>query len=146
MTITIVTATTRSPAPPSAFFDRWADMASWPEWNGDLVWARLDGPFAEGSRGKLKPTKGPTTSFVISRLEPGHRYTDVSRLPGARLTFDHRVAVEDGATRVDVTVSLEGPLARLWDRVLGGGFRATAQRDLDALAAVAVGAASGADR
>ena len=44
MTI-IATARATSTAHPSAFFARWADTATWPEWNTDTEWVRLDGPF-----------------------------------------------------------------------------------------------------
>lgn len=54
-----------STAPPSAFFARWADMTTWPEWNADTEWVRLDGPFAQGSTGQLKPKGGPKIPFVI---------------------------------------------------------------------------------
>ncbi|MDX6436655.1 MAG: hypothetical protein QOK34_1489, partial [Gaiellaceae bacterium] len=51
--IKIAEAKATSSAPPAAFFARWADMATWPEWNTDTEWVRLDGPFAAGSTGVL---------------------------------------------------------------------------------------------
>lgn len=138
MTTPVATASIRSSAAPEAFFARWADMATWPEWNTDTEWVRLDGPFAEGATGTLKPKGGPKVKFVVERLVPGEVFVDVSRLLGARLTFDHRVArTADGDTRVNVTVTLTGPLHRLWLMILGKGLRASAQPDLDALKAVA---------
>jgi hypothetical protein len=111
-------------------------MASWPEWNTDTEWVRLDGPFAERATGTLKPKGGPKVRFVVERLVPGEVFVDVSRLLGARLTFDHRVSrPSDGQTQVDVTVTLTGPLRRLWLKILGKGLRESAQRDLDALQA-----------
>jgi uncharacterized protein YndB with AHSA1/START domain len=129
----VTTSHATSTAPPEAFFSRWADMATWPQWNTDTEWVRLDGPFATGSTGVLKPKGGPKVRFVIERLVPGHEFVDVSLLFGARLTFDHRVTAAGGTTTVDVTVSIDGPLARVWNLILGKGFRATAQPDLDAL-------------
>ena len=134
---TIATARITSSASPQAFFDRWADMATWPEWNADTEWVRLDGPFVEGATGALKPKGGPRVPFTVTRLQPGRRFTDVSRLWGARLTFDHTVAAGPSGTTVAVTVSLTGPLRSIWNAVLGKGIRDTAQRDLDALATVA---------
>ncbi|MDQ1701545.1 MAG: hypothetical protein QOF57_797, partial [Frankiaceae bacterium] len=55
MTSTLATAEVTSTAPAQAFFDRWADMSTWPEWNTDTEWVRLDGDFAEGATGVLKP-------------------------------------------------------------------------------------------
>lgn len=89
--MTIAEAHVSSAAPPSAFFARWADMATWPEWNTDTEWVRLDGPFAAGSTGVLKPSGGPKVKFVIAALVAGREFTDVSMLAGARLTFRHLI-------------------------------------------------------
>ena len=135
---TIITSHATSTADPAAFFARWADMATWPEWNTDTDWVRLDGPFAAGATGVLKPKGGPRVKFVIETLVDGREFVDVSRLPGARLTFRHVVSPHpNGGCEIDVTISMSGPLRGLWTRVLGGGFRSSAQRDLDRLVTVA---------
>jgi hypothetical protein len=135
--MTLGTAHTASTSAPAAFFARWADMATWPEWNADTEWVRLDGPFAAGSTGVLKPKGGPKTKFVIAELTDTE-FVDVSRLFGARLTFHHVVeTTPDGGSRVNVTVTLGGPLSRVWNLILGKGIKATLQRDLDGLKTVA---------
>jgi hypothetical protein len=131
------TAQITSAAAPAAFFERWADMATWPEWNADTEWVRLDGPFATGSTGVLKPKGGPKTKFVISEAS-AERFTDVSSLVGAQLTFDHRIQPADGGgSAVQVTVTLAGPMAFLWNLILGKGIKDSLQRDLDALKSTA---------
>ena len=130
---TIATATVASSAAPSAFFAEWADMASWPEWNLDTEWVRLDGPFVEGATGELKPKGGPKVRFVVARLVDGEEFTDVSTLLGARLTFRHLVSVVDGLTTVAVEATLEGPLAPVWRLILGKGVRESMQPDLERL-------------
>jgi hypothetical protein len=134
--ITLATAHATSPSGPEPFFDRWADMATWPEWNLDTEWVRLDGAFTQGATGQLKPRGGPTVRFTVERLVPGHEFVDVSHLVGARLTFDHQITPgPDGGCRIDVTVTLAGPLALAWKLLLGGGIKASAQPDLDRLVA-----------
>jgi len=136
--MTLGQATITSAAAPSAFFAKWADMATWPEWNGDTEWVRLDGPFVAGATGVLKPKGGPKTKFVVARLVPDHEFTDVSQLLGARLTFRHLVEITPhGTTRVNVTATLGGPLARVWNLILGKGIAASLQKDLDQLKAAA---------
>jgi hypothetical protein len=134
---TIAQAHITSASAPAAFFARWADTATWPQWNADTEWVRLDGPFAQGATGVLKPRGGPKVRFEVAVLVPGREFTDVSRLLGARLTFRHLVAQEAAGTRVDVEVTLTGPLAPLWNLVLGKGVKASLQDDLDRLAAAA---------
>ncbi|MGW4945597.1 SRPBCC family protein [Actinoplanes sp. NPDC004185] len=117
---TIATAQLTSDVRPQAFFARWADMATWPEWNTDTEWVRLDGPFRTGATGTLKPKGGPATRFVVTSLVPGREFTDVSLLWGARLTFQHLVTVDaDGRTTISVRVTLAGPLTFFWNAVLG---------------------------
>ncbi|MGA5303750.1 hypothetical protein ACPCHT_27765 [Nucisporomicrobium flavum] len=135
---TIATARLTSDVQPQAFFDRWADMATWPDWNTDTEWVRLDGPFRTGATGALKPKGGPVTRFVVSSLVPGREFTDVSLLLGARLTFQHLVDVDaDGATTVSVRVTLAGPLAFFWKAVLGKGIAKGLAGDLARLEAAA---------
>jgi uncharacterized membrane protein len=137
---TIANAKATSTAPVEHFFALWGDMATWPEWNTDTEWVRLDGPFQTGSTGVLKPKGGPKVRFVLDSVVPEREFVDVSLLLGARLTFRHDVSVsESGGTQVDVTISISGPLAAAWKLVLGKGLRGTAQPDLDRLAAVCEG-------
>ncbi|GAA4600974.1 putative membrane protein [Actinoplanes octamycinicus] len=134
---TIATAQLTTDVPAQAFFDRWADMATWPEWNTDTEWVRLDGPFGTGATGRLKPRGGPVTRFVVTSLIPGREFTDVSLLLGARLTFQHLVTEEDGHTTVAVRVTIAGPLAFLWTAILGKGIATGIDGDLTRLEAAA---------
>ena len=132
--ITIGRGHAQSAAGPDAFFARWVDHATWSQWSPDTAWVRVEGPVREGARGVLKPKSGPRVRFQITTCDPGREYTDTSRLPGARLVFRHTAQpVPGGGTTLDVHVGLEGPLARVWARILGGGFRESAQTDLDRL-------------
>ena len=132
----LATATVTSSAPASAFFARWADMATWPEWNVDTEWVRLDGPFVEGATGTLKPKGGPKVRFVVRRLSDTE-FVDVSTLFGARLTFAHRVSTSEAGTTVDVETTLTGPLAAVWRMILGKGISSSVQPDLERLARAA---------
>jgi hypothetical protein len=134
---TIATAQITTDVPAEAFFERWADMATWPEWNTDTEWVRLDGPFRTGATGRLKPKGGPVTRFVVTSLVPGSEFTDVSLLLGARLTFQHLVTTDAGTTTVAVRVTLTGPLAFFWNAVLGKGIAKGIDADLARLEAAA---------
>jgi Polyketide cyclase / dehydrase and lipid transport len=132
---TLVTAQVTSPAAPAAFFERWADMATWPQWNLDTEWVRLDGPFRTGATGTLKPKGGPKVPFVVRSMVADREFIDDSKLWGATLTFAHHVTAQpDGGSLVEVTVSMTGPLARVWTAIMGKGVRSSLQRDLDGLA------------
>jgi hypothetical protein len=113
-----------------------ADMATWPEWNTDTEWVRLDGPFVQSATGTLKPKGGPKVSFIVERLSDTE-FVDVSQLIGARLIFDHQISTGPEGTTVSVTVSIEGPLRWFWTKIMGGDLAASAAPDLHALVAAA---------
>ncbi|WP_090474951.1 SRPBCC family protein [Nakamurella panacisegetis] len=129
---TIATASATSTAPAAQFFALWADMDTWPEWNTDTEWVRLDGPFVQGATGTLKPKGGPKVKFTVEKLTATD-FVDVSTLWGARLTFDHHIVETSSGTEVSVAVRMSGPLSKVWTMVMGGGLRKSAQADLDAL-------------
>ncbi|MGI8535330.1 MAG: SRPBCC family protein [Mycobacteriales bacterium] len=134
--MSIATASATSTAPASAFFARWSDCDTWPEWNTDTAWVRLDGPFTEGATGTLKPRGGPKVAFTVARLT-ANEFVDVSRMPGGRITFAHRIDETADGTAISVTVDIEGALGWVWRRVLGKGLRSALQSDLDRLVAAA---------
>ena len=82
----------------------------------------------------LETRGAPKVKFVVERLVREREFVDVSLLVGGRPWFDHAVTSRpDAGCRIDVTVSMSGPLRWLWARILGKGFRASAQPDLDRL-------------
>lgn len=125
--------TATSTASPDAFFARWVEHDTWPQWSPDTDWVRLDGPVAVGTRGVLKPKGAPKVKFVISACTPDREYTDTSLLPGARLVFQHTVAPDEAGSQLNVRITMSGPLSFLWAKIMGGGFRDSAQSDLDRL-------------
>ncbi|WP_051551393.1 SRPBCC family protein [Nocardioides sp. URHA0020] len=136
MTIELGRGRTSSTAHPDAFFARWIDHDSWPQWSPDTEWVRVEGPVRTGTRGRLKPAGGPAVRFTVSACEPGREYTDTTRLPGATLVFQHTAEPTEAGTELGVLVTMSGPLAWLWSRIMGGGFRESAQADLDRLVAL----------
>ena len=57
-------------------------------------------------------------------------------MPGAKLRIRHLVSVDGGVTRVDIDVSIDGPLAWLWRRAIGKGIATSTPEGLANLAAV----------
>jgi hypothetical protein len=118
---------------PAAYFARWIEHDTWPTWSPDTEWVRVKGPTAVGTRGVLKPRGGPRVKFAISACTSDREYTDTSSLPGARLVFQHTVEPSGQGCDLRVLVTMEGPLAFVWAKIMGAGFRDSAQADLDRL-------------
>jgi polyketide cyclase/dehydrase/lipid transport protein len=113
----------------------WSDVATWPEWDSGLDDVTIDGPFAPGTTGRLKPSGGPAVRFTVTETRPGEGFSDVTRLPLARMRFDHRLAESgDGHTLIEQRVTITGPLTPLWSRVIGRGIARDLPDTLRALA------------
>lgn len=115
------TVETRAPA--GRIWALWTDVERWPAWDTELAAASLDGEFAPGAAGSLKPRRGPSSRFVISALEPREGYTFTTRLPLCELNVKRFLASEDGRTRFTHEVWFAGPLAFLFNRLLGPGYK-----------------------
>ncbi len=120
--IELASASATSTASPAAFFARWVDHSTWTQWDADSEWVQLDGPVEVGTTGTLKPQGGPKVRFTITTLQPDCEYTDTSRFLGARLVFQHLAEWRDDHTELQARVTIDGPLAWLWSRILGDGF------------------------
>ena len=131
--IELASTTTTSSAPPSAYFARWIDHSSWSEWSPDTEWVVVDGPVQAGARGTIKPQGAPKARFEITRLVQDASYDDTTRFLGATMLFAHDATPLDGGTELTVRVTMTGPLAGLWSRILGADFGAGVVDDLHRL-------------
>lgn len=111
-------------ATPAQLWARYTDPTRWPEWDHETERVTIDGPFAAGTTGTLKPVKGPKTKFRMLEVTPFEGFSDVSRLPLALLTFTHRLQKAADGTRFTHAVSITGPLAPVFARVIGANIAA----------------------
>jgi len=99
----------------------WSDVDRWHEWQPDLEFANLNGPFAAGSTFTLRPKGGPTVRIELLTVEPGRRFTDLTRFPLGRMYGDHVFVVRDDEIEIQTTVRVEGPLRLLWVKLVADG-------------------------
>ena len=98
----------------------YADAAAWPRWNDALASAELDGPLTVGARARIRFRTGPPLRlrFTVIEADAPRVFTDEGRLPGARMAHRHELEPDAVGTRLTNTISIEGPLAWFWSRVL----------------------------
>jgi|LFEF01.1.fsa_nt_gb hypothetical protein len=113
-----------------------ADVARWPEVDHNIGRLDIAGPPGPGVPFTLKVRNGPALRFTIGAFEPPHRYSDICRMPLARMRTLHTLAPENGGTRIRVDIEIEGPLAPVWGLLVGrkhaNGLPAQTQRLLAA--------------
>ena len=97
----------------------YADARAWPRWNDALASAELDGPLAVGAIARVRFRTGLRLRFRITEADAPHVFTDEGRLPGARMAHRHALEPDAVGARLTNTISIDGPLAPLWARVLG---------------------------
>jgi hypothetical protein len=107
-------------AGPEAVWSLWSDVAAWPEWDVDLDVVTLDGDFAAGAQGTLKPKDMDAFPFTITRAEPDRGYTDETPLPGAVLRFEHDLLPAEEGIVIRQRVTMDGPAANEYFEHFGG--------------------------
>ena len=105
-----------SAATKEAVWQRYADVTQWRDWSPAIEWARLDGPFQVGAKGKSKARGAPAARFRLARVEPNAVFASTAWLPGARLLFEHFIEPRDTGLRITHRATLSGPLSPLYTR------------------------------
>jgi hypothetical protein len=117
----------------------YSDVTRWSDWSPGVEWARLDGPFEVGTKGRSKAPRSPALRFRLTAVDPGAMFASEVRLPGARLFFEHRIEEVGQRVRITHRVTLTGPLSFIY---LGTVQRSTEQALNDGVDRLAQMAAS----
>jgi hypothetical protein len=96
-----------------------ADLERWPEWDDDIRAVALEGAPAPGRRFILHLKDGSAVTLTIEAFEPPAVFIDRAKLPLACMLSRHELLPEAGGrTRLRHVITLTGPLAWLWDRLV----------------------------
>jgi hypothetical protein len=132
-----------SSADPHAVWRRYVDVEHWSDWSRQGVeWSRIDGPFEVGTKGESKPPGSRRLAFKLVTVEPDKCFASEVRLPGARLRFEHAIEPTEPGSCITHRVTLEGPLAFLYTRMVRKGVEQGLPDGVDRLAAMAAAAPS----
>ncbi len=124
-------------ASPEDVWALWSDVTTWPTWDSGIQRANIEGRFAACASGTLKPTGGPQVTLTIIDAKPNHGFVDETKLPLARMRFEHEVASDAERTRITHRVQITGPAAPLFARVIGRGIARDLPETIAALARLA---------
>lgn len=128
---------TRCSTDPDRLYRAITDISRWPEWGGDLEWAKIEEPATTGASFILKPKGGPQVAMRIEAAEPSRRFVDLAKLPLARMRTIHEFTDTGHHTLVTIAIEVFGPLAFLWDRLIARQQAADTARQTQRLIAFA---------
>lgn len=104
---------------PETLYRAISDVSTWPDWDPELEWVRIDGAARAGAEFALRPKGGPNVAMIVTEAESPSRFTDVARMPLARMRTSHVYSdIGGGRTRIRIEIETTGPLAWLWDRLV----------------------------
>jgi uncharacterized protein YndB with AHSA1/START domain len=99
-------------ATPEAVWRVWADVASWPAWNGDIERIAIDGPFAEGSLITMTPIGQEPVELRIAEVAEPELFADEADMGEIVVRTHHRVEpLTDGRSRITYRMEIAGPAA-----------------------------------
>ena len=113
-------------APVEPVWDVLYDVARWPEWTPtvDSVERLDDGPFAVGSRARLRQPKLPRAEWEVTEVTQvmdGRSFTWEARGPGMRTIARHEVVPDADGSTVTLSIEQTGPMgavaAFVWRRL-----------------------------
>jgi hypothetical protein len=117
---------------------RYVDVEGWREWSQHGVeWSRIDGPFAAGTKGKMKAPRSFPVNFRLVDVEPERCFASEIKMPGARLRFEHRIEPSEPGVRITHSVELRGPLSVLYGPVTRNSVRRGLPDGVERLASMA---------
>jgi uncharacterized protein YndB with AHSA1/START domain len=97
---------------PDAIWRAWAEVAQWPEWNGDIERIELTGPFAAGSTFVMTPHGQGAVELRLADVVEGEQFVDEAEVAGTVVRTTHRIEPLDaGAVRIVYRLEASGPAA-----------------------------------
>ena len=133
----IIEHTIETTASPEAVWDIWQDVSHWNTWDHGIEYSSIDGPFATGTTGTLKPKGGPLLQTQLTAVIPMRMFVDESRHPFARIIVSHFMTAFEGKTRVTHRIEMRGVLAYLFSFLIGRTMKKNLPEEMKAMIALA---------
>ena len=105
-------------AEPERVWQRMEEVATWPQWDTELAWAKLPGAFSTGAQGTMKPLGEGPRAFLLASVVVNESFTALMRLPLAQVRHIHSQEASVIGTRMTHRIEIDGPLSWLygWSR------------------------------
>lgn len=115
----IIKHSIQTTVPAWAIWQVWSDVSNWPMWDHGTEYSSINGPFATGTMGELKPKDGPVLQTKLTKVEPMKMFTQEAQLTLARAVMSHFLSESNGKITVTFQTEVCGPLALVWALLIG---------------------------
>jgi len=95
-----------------------ADVNNWHTWDDGIEYAQMTGKFEQGNHFILKPRGGPKVKLTLVETIENRTFTDLTVFPLAKMYGHHIFEETDDGLKVTTTMSVKGPLAFLWSKLV----------------------------
>lgn len=129
----IIKHTVETSASPEDIWQIWQDVKNWNTWDYGIEYSNINGPFAEGAKGVLKPKGGPLVHTQLTCVEPFKKFVDESKLFLARIVVSHYLAQSAGKTLVTHQIEMKGPLAFLFAYLIGRTMKKNLPQEMETM-------------
>jgi len=99
------------------------NVERWSEWDSELESSILSEKFDLGSKGILKPKRGPKLKFYISELIPNKSYTFIAKMPVGAIEIKRTLEKTGNQIKFTDDIKFTGFLKRLFGLALGNSFK-----------------------
>jgi Polyketide cyclase / dehydrase and lipid transport len=121
-------------ADPAKIYQLYADVAAWPKWDPEVLESSINGAFASGSVGSVKPKGGPKSEMRFMDVKPNTSFAVQCKLPLCLMRFEHELVAKGSAsTTATHRVMFSGFLAPLFGRLIGNGIKRTLPATMEGL-------------
>lgn len=132
-TMLIIKHTLETTASSANIWHIWKDVNNWNTWDHGIEYSTIDGPFAVGTTGRLKPKGGPLVYIKLTQVEPMTMFVDESKLFLAQIIVSHYLTELDGKTQVTHQIEMAGPLAFLFAYLIGRTMKKNLPQEMQAM-------------
>ena len=126
----ILKHTVETTATPAQIWRVWEDVETWKDWDHEIEFSQIDGPFKSGTYGRLKMLRSPILRTQITKCEPLRMYVFEAKLLLAKAVSTSIIDQIGDNTYVTFQNEIRGPLAFFYMLLLGRGIKDKTAREM----------------
>jgi hypothetical protein len=122
-------------ASPEKVWSVWCDPNNWNRWNSGISSAQVDGPIADGAKGRMTTNRGSSHDVTFSNVVEERGFNmSMAGPPMTTFTFNCGITPDGTGSKIAQSVTISGPLAFIFGPMMGNEMAKHFEPVLDDLA------------